>query len=299
VAVIPAAHGQAFEGLIHIGDFSVLTDQVAEQELFRAHEVAHLWWGHRVGWRSYRDQWLSEGFAEYSAMMFVEANLDKGPKYFDEMLAAFSDELTGSIGSTFSQFSRPGVPLLNMQAADHIGPIGHGRRSFVGEAPTAYYSQIYKKGALVLHMLRMLLRTTTGSDERFFEILQTFAERYAGRFATTADFQAVVEEINSNDWQWFFDLWVYGAEIPTYLWSYDVVAAETGYILRLQVEQRNVSPGFKMAVPVRAEFGDGREETLLAFVDQAARDFEFPLDEKPRKVIFNPDSAVLAKTKKK
>lgn len=125
------------------------------------------------------------------------------------------------------------------------------------------------------------------------------AERYAGGFATTADFQAVVEEINPNDWQWFFDTWVYGAEIPTYLWSYDVVAAESGYVLRLQVEQRNVSSGFKMAVPVRAEFGDGREETLLAFVDQATRDFEFPLDEKPRKVIFNPDSAVLAKTKKR
>jgi len=299
VALIPSAHGQAFDGLIHIGDFSVLTDRVAEQELFRSHEVAHLWWGHQVAWRSYRDQWLSEGFAEYSAMMYVEANVEKGPKYFDEMLEAFTDELTGSIGSTFSQFSRPGIPLLNMKAADRIGPIGHGRRSFVGEAPTAYYSQIYKKGALVLHMLRMLLRTTTGSDEAFLAILQTFAERHAGKFATTADFQAIVEEIDPDDWQWFFDAWVYGAEIPTYIWSYDVAVAEPGYILRLQVEQRNVSPGFKMAVPVRADFGDGREVTLLALVDQATRDFEFPLDDKPHKVIFNPDSAVLARIKKR
>lgn len=299
VALIPAAHGQAFDGLIHIGDFSVVTDRVAEQELFRSHEVAHLWWGHQVGWLSYRDQWLSEGFAEYSAMMFVEANLDKGPKYFDEMLAAFSDELLGSIGSTFSQFSRPGVPLLNMQAADRIGPIGHGRRSFVGEAPTAYYSQIYKKGALVLHMLRMLLRATHGSDDAFFEILHTYSERYAGGFASTADFQAIVEEIDPPDWQWFFDAWVYGAEIPTYLWSYDVAAAQPGYVLRLQVEQRDVSRDFKMAIPLSVEFEDGPQETLLAFIDQPAKDFEFALDEKPRKVIFNPDFAVLARSKQR
>jgi aminopeptidase N len=31
------------------------------------HEVAHQWWGHAVGWKSYRDQWMSEGFAEFSA----------------------------------------------------------------------------------------------------------------------------------------------------------------------------------------------------------------------------------------
>lgn len=30
------------------------------------HETAHQWWGDLVSWRSYRDQWLSEGFAEYS-----------------------------------------------------------------------------------------------------------------------------------------------------------------------------------------------------------------------------------------
>ena len=30
-----------------------------------AHEVAHQWWGHIVGWKSYRDQWMSEGFSEF------------------------------------------------------------------------------------------------------------------------------------------------------------------------------------------------------------------------------------------
>ncbi|PYV49924.1 MAG: hypothetical protein DMG92_09455, partial [Acidobacteria bacterium] len=36
------------------------------------HEVSHQWWGHAVGWASYHDQWLSEGFAEFSAALFLQ-----------------------------------------------------------------------------------------------------------------------------------------------------------------------------------------------------------------------------------
>jgi hypothetical protein len=35
------------------------------------HEVAHQWWGHTVGFESYRDQWMSEGFAEMSASIYL------------------------------------------------------------------------------------------------------------------------------------------------------------------------------------------------------------------------------------
>ncbi|MCA1614208.1 MAG: carboxypeptidase regulatory-like domain-containing protein [Acidobacteria bacterium] len=34
------------------------------------HEVAHQWWGHTVGWTSYRDQWMSEGFAQFSTSLY-------------------------------------------------------------------------------------------------------------------------------------------------------------------------------------------------------------------------------------
>jgi len=36
------------------------------------HEVAHQWWGHTVGFNSYRDQWMSEGFAEMSASLYLQ-----------------------------------------------------------------------------------------------------------------------------------------------------------------------------------------------------------------------------------
>ena len=299
VSLIPATHGQAFDGLIHIGDFSTLNDQVAVREMFRAHEVAHLWWGHQVGWHGYRDQWLSEGFAEYSAMMFVESRVENGDEYLQEMLATFTHELTGSIQSTFSQFSRPGFSLLNKRAADRVGPVGHGRRCLVGEAPTAYLSQTYKRGAMTLHSLRTLLKARSGSDEAFLEALRVFIERFGGRYPTTFDFQRVVEEVTEQDWAWFFDAWIYRAEIPTYSWDYSIATSATGVILEILIEQRNVRPDFAMEIPVRLEFGNGSEQVLLAFLDKPTKTFQFPLDTQPKRVILNPDHAVLAKVKKK
>ncbi|HWS73273.1 MAG TPA: M1 family aminopeptidase, partial [Thermoanaerobaculia bacterium] len=50
-------------GLARASDF---VDQVG------AHEFGHQWWGHSVGWKSYHDQWLSEGFAEFTSALVIQ-----------------------------------------------------------------------------------------------------------------------------------------------------------------------------------------------------------------------------------
>lgn len=66
---IPYSHGEAFPGLIHLSWWTFQqTDQQGEDEVFRAHEVAHQWWGIGVDFSSYHDQWLSEGFADFSGL---------------------------------------------------------------------------------------------------------------------------------------------------------------------------------------------------------------------------------------
>lgn len=296
VALIPSGHGQAFDGFLHLSDFSTTSDTVAAGELFRAHEAAHQWWGHKVGWASYRDQWLSEGLAEYSAMLFVQAAVEDGDRYFRQMLEAFTDELHGSLKSSFSQFARPGRTALNRRAADRIGPIGLGRRCVVGEAPSAYQSQTYVKGALVLHMLRVLTHVMTGDDEAFLDILRTFADRFDGGFPSTADFQDVVTEIVPADWSWFFDEWIQRAELPTYRWSWTVDrgGGQAPFSLALHVERRDVSDDFRMALPVRVTLRDGREAMVLAMMDAGSEDFSFPLPERPEAVELAPDRSVLA-----
>ncbi len=295
--LIPAAHGQAFDGFLHIGDLSAVRGRAGVMERFRAHEVAHEWWGHLVGWATYRDQWLSESLAEYSAMMFIEERLPRGDKLFREMLDVYADELKGSIKSRLSGFSRSRLPLLNRTAAARVGPIGHGYRCATADAPSAYLSQVYRKGALVLHMLRQLLRDDAGSDQPFRAVLRDFAHRHQNADPSTRDLQAAVERQAGGDWSWFFDQWIYRAEIPSYDWSHRVIPDPDHpgrYVLELEVRQSDVPPGFRMPVPILLTFPDGAEDTLTALVDQPVNTFRFPLGQRPSGVEFNPDRVVLA-----
>ncbi len=298
-ALIPAGHGQAFDGFLHLSNYTTGVDSAAGVERFRAHEVGHQWWGHRVGWRGYRHQWLSEGFAEYLALMFVEAHVDGGRRQFREAITAYNREVRGSLESSFSRFARPGYAALSARGLDRVGPIGHGWRARIGESPTAYSTMAYYKGAMVLHMLRTMTRLMTGSDDAFVDILRDYVRRNSGRWATTADLEAAVERRVPADWSWFFDQWVFGAEIPTYRWSHEVTGSGDQRRLRLTVEQSGVSPGFRMGVPVAIDFGGDRKGEVMVFVDEPLETFELPISGKPKKVVFNAGDAVIANVKKR
>ncbi len=309
VSSINAGHGQAFDGFIQLAhrSFDLLGPGIGE--LFRAHEAAHQFWGVMVGAASYRDAWLDEAFAEYSGMMYVEATMKDGPALLDEIIHAYNDEQNGSIKSGFSKFTRMGVNLVNRAYGDRTGPIGHGFRADTGEVPTAYGSQVYGKGALVLHMLRGMLRDTTGGqnggqnggDQVFLDVLRDFLHTYRGKAASTGDFAAVLAKHAPGDWTWFFDEWVEGMGIPSYRWSYGVAAApdaEGKYLATLKVRQSDVPAGFRMSVPVAIEYPDGRTERRRVMVEGPEVTFPLALAAKPKSLTFNPGSEVLSKTKR-
>jgi aminopeptidase N len=145
----------------------------------------------------------------------------------------------------------------------------------------------------------MLLRARTGTDDAFLSILREFLSRYRGGFPATRDLREVVERQTAEDWSWFFDTWIYRAEIPTYLWSYDVSEEPSGTVLHLKIEPRDTSAGAAMEIPVRVELADGSQQTLLVLVDGSARSFRFDLPARPEKLVFDPDRAVLARAKQR
>ncbi|HSG38799.1 MAG TPA: M1 family aminopeptidase, partial [Thermoanaerobaculia bacterium] len=204
VTSIDGFHGQAFDGFIHLAEHSFDLLGPGAGELFRGHEAAHQFWGVLLGGATYRDAWIGEAFAEYSGMMFVEATMKDGPRHLRDVLQASRDELTGSIKSGFSKFSRMQVNIQNRAHGDRIGPIGHGWRANTGELPWAYSSQVYTKGALVLHMLRGMLRDATGSDQAFVDVLGDFLRAHQGGVASTRDFEAALARRVPGDWSWFF-----------------------------------------------------------------------------------------------
>jgi hypothetical protein len=297
---IDSGHGQAFQGFLHLSRYTYASESPGASELFRAHEVAHLMWGHMVGWKSYRDQWLSEAFSEYSAMLYIQAVMP-GKKHFNHILDAYTHEQNGSIKTVFSKYVRPWRMMGIKWKRQKMGPIGIGFRAATADAPMGYQIQAYHKGALVLHMMRMIMRNASGGDDLFRRVLKDFLHTYAGRDASTADFKRVIEKHTHRDWSWFFKQWVNGTAIPTYSWSTGISKKDpaTGkYKLKITIKQSGVPDGFKMHLPLRVRFKDGSVRQFLLPVNKPEQTFNMDFPKKIKKLILNPDHSVLAKMKK-
>ena len=210
-----------------------------------------------MAWKSYRDQWLSEAFAEYSAIMFIQNTMEKGPEYYDEIIQAYSEASLGGFDKP-SKFLRSWAIEYNDQQRERVGPIGIGYRAATSTTPQGYFAQAYVKGAVMLHMLRTLCRHIAKSDELFVTILRDFDQTYEGRAALTEDFVAIVNKHAPGEWDWFFDQWIDGTAIPTYHWSYSLGKEDGKTVLELDIEQHDVPPGFRMPVPVKIDLGKGK-----------------------------------------
>lgn len=280
---IPAGHGQAFPGLIHL---SVSTfdrnDGSGSHEVFRSHEVAHQWWGITLDYRNYHDQWLSEGFAEYSGLMFMQAVLKDNDKFFGK-LRDYRRALINVRKSVFGS----GVAS---------GPIALGSRNNTTSAEGDYFLVIYQKGAWVLHMLRnMLLDLPTMKEDRYRALMREFFTTYSDKPATTEDFRRIAERHAGGSLEWFFRQWVEGTDIPSYKWAYKVEEAGGGkYRIVLRVETANVAPDFQMYVPIKVDFGDGKIARVRALIKGPHSEQQLPLMPlKPRSLGFNEFESVL------
>ena len=298
VTSIAAGHGQAFDGFLHMTEYTYESEHPGASELFRAHEVAHEWFGHKIGWKSYRDQWLSEAFAEYAAMMFVEGFVKGGDKYMEEILKSYDSIVKGNFGGGFSKFNRPWLAgmMMDLSAVEkqRVGPIGHGWRANTAAMPAAYQVQAYHKGPLVLHMLRMLLRYKTNNDDLFVKVLRDYVKEYGGKSASTEDFRRVLERAAPGDWGWFFDSWVYGNDLPSYTWKYDVKQEGDGFLLTVDAERRNAAESFMTIIPVRVEFDGNRHGYVWVYSRGSKSTVTQKLPAKPKKVTFGPDWSLLA-----
>jgi aminopeptidase N len=162
--------------------------------------VAHQWWGVGVDFTSYHDQWLSEGFSNFSGLWYLQTVRKDNDKYFG-MLRRW----------------RTGI----LERTEEPSPIWLGYRARSSKDDNGYGVLVYQKGAWVLHMLRiMMLDFKTMGEDRFTETMREFYGTYQGKRASTEDFRQIAEKHMGADLGWFFDQWIYGTEIPTYRVAY-------------------------------------------------------------------------------
>jgi hypothetical protein len=288
VSPIPGAFGQGFPGLIYLPTVSYLKQvpnsrgQVAESaELFfedvvEAHETAHQWWGNRVAAATYRDNWLMEALANYSALLYLEKS--KGPHAVDVMLDSYRVRLLEKSDSG--------------ETVESAGPIVLGTRLSSSLQPGAWNWITYGKGSWIFQMLRRRM-----GDTHFFAMLAALAQRYDHAEITTEQFRLLaagfLPKTDDPKLEAFFDQWVYGTGIPALKLSYTVKGTAPALRLTGTVTQTEADDNVSVSVPVEIQIARGNTVTEWVRTASEPATFTVALKQAPLKVTLDPSRSVL------
>lgn len=303
---MPGNMSQGWPGLVFLSSYSYLSDDEKSHLHFSStekalitlvigHETAHQWWGDVVIWDDYRDQWILEALANYSALMLVEA---EDPASFRALMQKYRDDL----------FFKNSAGVRLMQD----GPVTLGTRLSCSQFPTGYEAISYGRGTWLFHMLRYMMRDAEAlsgnpdapSDEPFVRALRRVRERFEGKPITTRELLKVFEEEwprplwfeGRKSLDWFYDGWVSGSAVPRFevrgVKYVDAAGATTitGTLLQKDAPDDLVTP-----VPLYA-FGAGKMSPLgRIFADGPETPFRLTAPLGTRKILIDPKQTLLAR----
>ena len=238
-------------------------DLSAWEGYFLAHEIAHQWWGQGVSFDSYKDQWLSEGLAQFAAASYLRRRYGEG-----------------AYAAILKKFARW------TEKKSFRGPVIMGSRlSYFDFA--AYQAIVYDKAALALFMLRDLL-----GPETFEAGLRRFFEAHKYHAARTGEFTAAMEAASGRDLKEFFRGWLYDWQLPDVRMAWTETPVADGVRIDLKVTQVKGRFVFPLWVEWTCQGKTGR---TLVVVDEPAKTVSFVLPGKPDRLRINPDHAVPGK----
>ncbi|GAA3200308.1 M1 family metallopeptidase [Actinocorallia longicatena] len=146
-----------------------------------AHEVGHQYFGDSVTPAAWKDIWLNEGFATYNEWLWTATH---GGRSVQE-----------SFDDTYDQPASAAVwqPVMSDPGRDGI-----------------FDETVYDRGAMTLHALR-----TAIGDDAFFELGRRWVAENRYGSVTTADFQALAEQVSGQDLDDLFTKWAYTPGKPS------------------------------------------------------------------------------------
>lgn len=289
----PFRYGQGFATMLAIPNADSANP---ETYAFLSHETSHQWWGNVVAWRSYRDQWLSEGFAEYSGILYIRNRTGKSGDVRDE-INSLRDALKEPPGTTRG---------IGSNRVVDIGPLILGQRLASSKSTNAYSILTYGKGALVLRMLHFLFTNpSTGEGQPFFDMMTDFVNRYRNSSASTEEFAVVAgahfartpvaQKYGVKDLDWFFNQWVLQTALPSYRLEYSIKSNPDGSALvEGTVFQENAPENWAMPLPVVIKFGGNQVARGTVLANGAQQPVSIPLPQKPESVELDPDHWILS-----
>lgn len=228
------------------------------------HEIAHQWFGNAVTEYDWDDVWLSEGFATYFTLLFIEH------AYGQDAFQAGLAESRKVVMAFHERNPRYRIVHDNLRDMEQVTS-----------------SHTYHKGAWVLHMLRGVVGT-----ENFWKGIRSYYRKYLNGNATTTDFRREMEEAAGLDLKEFFEQWLYrpGALQLSGTWRYD--AARREVVIGLVQVQEDGSL-FTMPVEVAIYPTQGKPVLHRVRVDRRQNEFAIPVGFAPTRIALDPGNWVL------
>lgn len=308
---MPGPQSQGWPGLVFLSSYAFLSREEREQlhfsperiliqETIPAHETGHQWWGDLVTWRSYRDQWFSEGLANYCALMMLQ---EKNPAGFKQVMEKYRHDLV--------EKNADGV------APRDAGPVTLGARLLSSRFPEGYEAIAYGRATWLFHMLRTMLRDgaeserkdkdkRAGAEEPFVRALHKLRQRYEGKAVSTEEIMSVFAEDlppalqyeGKQSLDWFLEGWINGIALPKLeLKSVRFTPKGAGVAVSGTIVQKDAPEDLVTSVPVYGVVG-GRQ-TLLGrvFADGEETVFHLSAPAGTSKVVLDPNQTVLTSPK--
>jgi len=256
--------GMEAASAIFYSESSVVGDRNERWRNVVIHEIAHQWFGNAVTESDWDDVWLSEGFATYFTLLFIEHQYGR-----DEFLRGLAS-------------SRERVLAFDKTQPDYR--VVHDNLADMAKVTTG---QIYQKGAWILHMLRGVV-----GDEAFWTGIRSYYQAHMNGHATTADFRGAMESASGRDLRQFFDQWLTRGGLVRLAgdWQHDAGAG----MVTIRLTQTDRARLFAMPLQV-AIYQAGNPVATIATVEVsgATHEFRLPASARPERVVLDPNQLVL------
>lgn len=230
------------------------------------HEIAHQWFGNAVTETTWDDAWLSEGFATYFTLLFIEKEYGK---------AEFDKGIQKAKKAVFDMAVKmPNFSIISNRTA---------------EKEVVTTGLTYQKGAWVLHMLRNLV-----GEVNFQKGIQLYYAKYFNANATTSQFREEMERASGKDLKLFFKQWLYQPINPMInaSWSFDSNQKK----LKITLTQvQNGEMVFDLPIEIGYYIkGNNVPKLLKVQLNKKKQIFSFPVESIPEKVEIDPRNILLA-----
>ena len=184
------------------------------------HESAHEWWGNAVTANDIADMWVHEGFATYTEALYVECmhGYEAYLKYINGLKRKVKND----------------IPIIADYGVNKMGS-----------------TDMYAKGALLLHTLRSIVN----NDSSFYGMLYEIQNRYQYKTVNTAELEQFISEIAVYDFSLLFDVYLRNASIPVF--EYSIRKKRKGSVLSFRYDVDKL-----WSMPLKVTLQQGKYEFI-------------------------------------